>query len=409
MAANTSTITQYANYSSGDHRKRDFSEILRRLNPNTTKMLALVKGSNLDAYGKPAYSGKGMIKKRKATRMDPEWTTYTPIAIMYAATGGSSGTALVADTTYFQTGDQVINTTTAEVGIVDDLTSSTELGITPVSGGTWSCENGQYICLLASAYEEGTARYNTVTKEPTVNKTYLQIFREGLSIANTTRKTELEFNEDQVSMYTTNKMLETLRKIETNYWFSKKSTASTGTTSVTIGGVAYPVYSMQGMIDYAGTSINMGGTFSWETWNTVLYPQLPTTLDPNATVYAAMGRKLASTMNQWSQNSYLTMGENSGEKRFGRKTKTYIMGGDLEVEPLVMDCFDVGGFSDSIMLFQSDDLVYRFYAGLDMNVLENAQDNAAMKEDSIFQGVVGLMSHSNGANIKWISNCLSAA
>lgn len=408
MSANTTTITQYDNYSSTDFRKRDFSEILRRLNPNTTKMLALVKGSNLDAYGKPAYSGKGMIKKRPSRRMDPEWTTYTPIAIMYEATGGSSTTIEVADTSYFQLGDQVINTTTAEVGIVVTLTSPTVLTVTAVSGGTWSCAAGQFVCMLASTYEEGTARYSTVTKEPTVNKTYLQIFREGLSIANTTRKTETYTKEDQVSIYTTNKMLETLRKLETNYWFSKKSTASTGTTSVTIGGTAYPVYSMQGMLDYAGTAIDMGGTFNWENWNTILYPQMPTTLNPNATVYAAMGRKLASVMNQWASNSYLTMGTNSGEMKFGKKIKTYIMGGDLEVEPLVMDCFDTGGFNDSIMLFQSDDLVYRFYEGLDMNVLENVQDNAAMKEDSIFQGVVGLMSYSNGANIKWVKNCITA-
>lgn len=409
MAANTSTITQYANYSSGDFRKRDFSEILRRLNPSTTKMLALVDGSKLDAYGKPAYNGKGMIKKKKATRMDPEWTTYTPIAIMYAATGGSSTTIEVADTTYFQVNDQIINTTTAEVCIVTTLTSSTVLTVKAVSGGTWSCEAGQYVCLLASAYEEGTSRYSTVTKEPTVNKTYLQIFREGLSIADTTRKTQTETRESQVDIYNTNKMLDTLRKVETNFWFSKKSTASTGTTSVTISGTAYPVYSMQGMLNYAGTAIDMGGTFNWETWNTILYPQMPNTLMPKDVVYAAMGRKLASTMNQWAQNSYLTMGDNSGSMKFGRKTKSYYMGGDLEVEPLVMDCFDTGGLSDSIIFFQNSDLEYLFYEGLDINVLENAQDNAAMKKDSIFQGVVGLRSLSNGANIKWVKNCLSAA
>lgn len=409
MAANTSTVTQYANYSSTDFRKRDISEIIRRLNPDITKMLALVKGSNLDAYGKPAYSGKGMIRKKGCKRMDPEWTTITPIAVMYQATGGSSGTAEVADTTYFQTGDQVVNTTTAEVGIVDDLTSSTELGITAVSGGTWSCEAGQYIALLASAYEEGTSRYNTVTNEPTVNKTYLQIFREGLSIADTTRKTESYTREQQVEMYHTEKMLMTLRKLETNFWFSKKSTASTGTTSVTINSVAYPVYSMQGMLDYAGTAIDMGGTFNWENWNTILYPQMPTTLRAKDTVYAAMGRKLAAVMNQWATDSYLSMGTNSGEMKFGKKVKTYYMGGNLEVEPLVLDCFDTGGMDDSIMLFQSSDLDYLFYEGLDLQVRENAQDNAAMKKDDIFEGVVGLRSYTNGANIKWVKNCLQAA
>jgi hypothetical protein len=410
VAANTSTVTQYSNYSSTDFRKRDISEIIRRLNPDITKMLALVKGSNLDAYGKPAYSGKGMIRKKACKRMDPEWTTITPIAVMYVATGGSSTTIVVADNTYFQVGDQVVNTTTAEVCIVTAVDSGgTDLTVKAVSGGTWSCSADQYVAMLASAYEEGTERYSTVSNEPTVNKTYLQIFREGLSIADTTRKTESYTRENQVEMYHTEKMLMTLRKLETNYWFSKKSTASTGTTSITVGSTAYPVYSMQGMLDYAGTAIDLGGTFNWENWNTVLYPQMPTTLRAKDTIYAAMGRKLASVMNQWATDSYLAMGTNSGEMKFGKKIKTYYMGGNLEVEPLVLDCFDTGGMDDSIMFFQSSDLDYLFYEGYDLQVRENAQSNSAMKKDDIFEGIVGLRSYTNGANIKWVKNCLKAA
>lgn len=407
MTATTTAITQGGVISTTSHHKRDYAEKLRRLYPAQTRMLSLVKGSNVDAFGNVAYSGDGMIKKVAVDRLDPEMATYTPIDVIYACTGGSSTTAVIADTTGFQTGDTIVNTSTAEVAIVVTLTSATVLTVTPVTGGTWSCASGQYIIMLASTYEEGTARYSTVTKEPTTVKTYLQIFREGLTIADTYRPVKSHLNEKPVEMYSTDKMVHALRKIEGSMFFSKQATA--GTTSATIGGTAYTVYSMKGLFDWTGTAIDMGGAFNWENWDTILYPQMPTTMKPDSVIYAFMSRKLAGTMNRWAQNSYLTMGANASGMRFGKKVKKYIMGGSLEVEPIVHDLFDTGGYDDSILFVQSEDLEYMHLRNLDINVRENAQDNAAMAKTDIIEGVVGIRSRSNGANIKWVKNCLKAA
>jgi hypothetical protein len=279
------------------------------------------------------------------------------------------------------------------------------LTVTAVTGSTWSCAAGQYIICTANSFEEGTSRYNTITNELSVNKTYLQIFREGIGIADTVKNTPQYTNEGMFERYMTDKTMQTLRKLEGGFLFSKQATA--GTTSVTIGGTAYPLYSMQGLLNYAGAAVSMGGTFNWENWNTVMYPQMPKTLNDGETLYCLCGRKLASTMNQWAQNSYLTMGSNQGEK-FGKKTKTYIMGGHLDVELLVHDLFDVGGYSDQMVFFQSSDLVYRFMKGLDLKIRENAQLPSAMAKVDIIEGVVGLQSYSNGANVKWFSNLLTA-
>jgi hypothetical protein len=62
-----------------------------------------------------------MIGKKEAKRMDPEWATYTPIDVFYTATGGSSTTAVIADTSAFGVDDVICNTTTGDVAIVNTI------------------------------------------------------------------------------------------------------------------------------------------------------------------------------------------------------------------------------------------------------------------------------------------------
>ena len=404
MAANTSIITSSVITATSQH-KRDYAEKIRRLYPGLTKMLALVKGSNLDSMGKVAYSGKGMISKRAVKRLDPECAVYTPIDVMYQATGGSATTAVVADTTLFQTGDKIVNTSTTEVAIVNTLTDGTTLTVTVITGGTWSCAAGQYIAMLSSTYEEGTSRYNTVTNELTTVKTYLEIFREGVSIADTVKNTPQYTNEGMLERYKTDKMVQALRKLEGSMNFSVQAT--NGTTSTTIGGTAYPLYSMKGLLSWAGAAFPMGGGFNWETFNTTLYPLMPKSMNMDETIYFTCGRKVASTMNQWVQNKYMKISDNK-EMKFGEGCSKYIMGGGLEIEVLVHDLWDTGGFSNSGVFWQSSDLEYLFMEGMDVNIRENAQLPSTMGKTDIIEGVTGLVSRSNGANIKFVTDLLAA-
>jgi hypothetical protein len=404
MAANVGTIGSSVITATSQH-KRDYAERIRRLYPGLTKILALVKGSNLDAYGKVAYSGKGMIAKRGVKRLDPECAVYTPIDVMYQTTGGSATYADIADTTFFQTGDVIVNTRTLEVAIVNALTSATRLTVTAVTGGTWSCTAGDYIAMLASTFEEGTARYSSITNELTTVKTYLQIFREGITIADTVRNTPQYTSEGMLERYKADKMVQALRKIEGSMLFSTQATA--GTTSVTIDSVAYPLYSMKGILSWSGAAMSLSGGFNWEAFNTTLYPVMPKTINGNETVYMICGRKCAATMNQWANNKLLLLGDNKDVK-FGKMVKTYVMGGGLEIEVLVHDLFDTGGMANSAVFFQNSDLEYLFMEGMDVNVRENAQLPAAMAKTDIIEGAVGIVSRSNGANVKFITELFAA-
>jgi hypothetical protein len=383
-----------------------------------TKILAIVKGSNLDAYGKVAYSGSGMLDKKEAKRMDPEWFTYSPIEILYQlATSTSTTTLYFADTTFFSNGDVLVNTNTCEVAIVVQINSATVLTVAAVTS-TWVPSVGDYVAVMMSSYEEGTSYYRNVTNELTECKTYLQIFREGVSIADTVKQTPQYTEEGMLERYMTDKMVQALRKMEASFLFSQQATSG-GTTSVTtVNGYptviptdarTYSAYTMKGLVAYAGTAINVGGAFNWEFFNTGLYPIMPKTLKPDETLYMVCGRQVAAVMNQWAAQSYLTMGSNAEGTRFGKKIKTFIMGGSLEVEPIVHELFDTGGFTNAALFFQSSDLVYRFMKGMDINIRENAQLPATMGQTNIVEGVVGLQCWSNGANVKLATNLFPGA
>jgi hypothetical protein len=403
MAAPQKTIVTSTAITSTSQHKRDFSEKIRRFNPNLTKMLALVKGSKVDNYGNPVYQ-KGLIEKKKATRLDPEWATYTAVEQVYTASAaGSATTFKVADNSFFAADDTVVNMDTSEVAIVSSLNvDGVTVNVTAV-GGTWSCSKDHSILLLLPSYEEGSSRYGVRTRELDVHKTYLTIARTAISLAETVLKTPQYTDEGMLERYSTDEMLAYLRKMEGNFWFSKQATSTT--TSVTIDGTAYPLYTMQGMNAYAGAAINMNGSFNWETINTVLYPILPKTLMADEVIYLTCGRKVAAAMNMWAQNKYMRLSTDKSPS-FGHIPERYLIGNGVEVEIQVHDLFESGAWANKAIIWQSSDLVYRFMEGLDVKVKENIQLPSTMGVTNEIRGVFGLQSISNGANIKVLSNLL---
>lgn len=405
MANSTSMVTSSVITANSQH-KRDFAERIRRLYDGATKICALVDGTNLDAWGKVKYSGNGMIKKEAASRMDPEFATYTPIDQFKIVTADGTTTVDVDDTTGFEPGGMICNTRTGDVAIILDLTSTTRLTVVAITGTSFSVQTGDTITTLANTFEEGTSRYHTITNELTINKTYLQIFREGVGIADTVRNTPQYTNEGMLERYMTDKTMQAMRRLEASLLFSKQATS--GTTSSTLVGTGdagtYSLYSMKGLVPWSGAAFPMNGTLSWETFNTVLYPIMPRTMNSKETVYALMGRKLAGVMNQWANNHNRII--DNGDEKFGVKVRKYLMGGALEIEPLVHEQFDNGNMQNTIVFFQSGDLVYRFMKGMDLKVRENAQLPATMGKVDIIEGVVGLQSNSAGAAIKVVTDCL---
>jgi hypothetical protein len=405
MALSNQAIVTSSVITSTSQHKRDYSEKIRRKYPSLTKIMALVRGSEVDYYGKPIES-KGLIEKRVASRLDPEWATYAPIDVFYTATGGSATALNLADTTAFAVDDVVVNMNTMVMGIVATVTNTTDLVITTVTGQVWTAVNGDIIAMLGQSFEEGSSRYNVRTKELTTNKTYLTVGREAVSLAETVMKTPQYTDEGMMDRYWTDHTIQILRKLEAGFILSVPGTS--GQTSVTIGGTAYTLYTMQGILNYAGSTISMGGNFNWETFNTVLYPQMPKIMLPDETIYMVCGRKVAGIMNQWAQNKYLITSKNDA-KVFGVTPERYVMGGGLEVELIVHDVYEQGVLANQAVFFQSSDLVYRYMEGLDIQIKENIQLPSTMGTTNELRWAIGLQSMSAGDSIIRVTDLIASA
>jgi hypothetical protein len=389
MTISKSIVTSSVITATSQH-KRDYSEKIRRLYPSLTKILALVKGSKVDNFGN-IIETRGMIEKKSSKRMDPEWATYTPIDILYTVSADGTSTNLYfADLTNFETGDKLVNTNTGEVCIVADTTTYAGSGyilVTAIAGSTWSSAAADVVAMLLPTYEEGSSRYQVRTKELDTNKTYLEVSREAISLAETVMKTPQYTEEGMMERYMTDEMWQYLRKMEANFLFSKQATAGT---------------------NYAGSAFPMGGGFNWDTFNTILYPILPKIMHPDEVIYFLCGRKVAAAMNMWAQNKYVVMqtGNESSPTRFGVKPQKFLMGGGVEVEPIVHDLFEGGMYANMGVFFQSSDLVYRFMEGLDVSIKENIQLPSTMGTTNEIRSVNGLQSWSNGAAIKVVKDLL---
>lgn len=371
--------------------KRTVSDFIRRFSPIVSPVMSMVKTQGISELGDPSYS-KGLIDKKGTPTMKFEWYTSTPAAMYFTATGGSGTTAVISDTSGFITRDIIVNLTTLQVAIVNALTSGTTLTVTAI-GGTWSCSAGDVIALANNAQEEGSSTAVSRTIEPDNNFNYCQIFRFPVSIADTARNSP-HYTEDLVSRYKKENMYFTLRNMENGLWLGKK--ASSETTSVTIDGVAYTVYTSRGILDMSQVTYDCQGTMTYDLFNNDLYQSLPNTLDPDDELIMYCGRKIQATMNNWVQQKLMIT---ESEKDVFGSMATRFLCGNFKVKPVVHELFDKGALANQFVILRSKDLVYRFKEGLDLQVKENIQNPAAMSRTDELRGVFGLQIISGGAEV----------
>lgn len=386
--------------------KRTVADKIRRLNPAVAPFLAIVKGGKVDDMGELSTSD-GMISKEKTDTMKFEWFTYTPIDIYSTATaagttctvGQQTGTAIIADTSMYRTRDIVTNLTTLEVAVVNTVTDTNTLTLTAVGTG-WSCAAGDVIAMSCRTVEEGTSDITPLTKEPDNNYNYVFPFRYSVSIADTAVNSP-HYCGDLLKRYMTDNLTFTLRNVE-NAFFLGKRPASGDTTSVTIGGVAYPLFSSRGILDYATSPIDAGGAMTFDRWSTYVFESLPRTQNPKKELVMPCGRKILGKMNNWANQKLIE--RDSGEKDvFGvRVTKFYC--GAFTIRPMMHDLFDQGALQNTAVVFDPDDFTYMYKGGMDIQPKDNLQLPATWGTTRAVQGVVGLRCMSGGANVRLITN-----
>jgi len=377
--------------------KRTVSDQIRRLNPVVTPFMSIVKSSNVDKMGNMSY-GDGLINKASTDTMKFEWFTYTPIDLYSVATAGSGTTAEMADTSAYRTRDIVTNLTTLEVAIVITVTSTTVLTVTPV--GTWSCNAGDTIAMSCRTVEEGTSDITPLTKEPDNNYNFVYPFRYSISIADTAINSP-HYGEPLLKRYMTDNSTFALRNLENSFFLGKRA-ASGDTTSVTIATVAYNMYTTRGILDYATSPIDAGGSMTFDKWSTYVFEGLPNTQNPDRLLVMPMGRKIYGRMQAWA-NQRLIQYDSGKQDVFGVQTEKFHCG-PYTIKPMLHDLFNHGALENTAMIFDPEDFVYRFKTGMDVKPVDNLQLPATWGTTRAIQGVTGLQCWSGGANVRAITN-----
>lgn len=358
----------------------------------------MVKEGKVNDMGDLSTSN-GLISKEKTDTMKFEWFTYTPVDIYSTATDGSSTTAVIADTTMYRTRDIITNLTTLEVAIVNTVTSATTLTVT-ACGGTWSCAAGDVIAMSCRTVEEGTSDITPLTKEPDNNYNYVFPFRYAVSIADTAINSP-HYGEPLLKRYMTDNLTFTLRNLENNFFLGKRA-SSGDTTSVTIGGTAYSLFTTRGIMDYATSPIDAGGAMTFDRWSTYVFENLPKTQNPKKLLLMPCGRKILGRMNNWANQKLIE--RDSGEKdQFGIRISKFFCGA-YTIQPMLHDLFDQGALQNTAVIFDPDDLTYMYKGGMDIQPKDNLQLPATWGTTRAVQGVVGLRCMSGGANVRTIIN-----
>lgn len=378
--------------------KRTVSDWIRRLNPARAPVCAMVKASGVDDMGNMSY-GAGLISKKSTPGMKFEWYTSTPPVIYHTATGGTSTTAVIADTTGFIVRDTIVNLRTKEVAVVNTLTSSTTLTVTAI-GGTWSCSAGDVIAMACNTQEEASSTATSRTQEPSNNYNYVFPFRYPVAMAATAMKSP-HYTENPWDRYKRDNMDRVLEMME-NICMLGKRASSGDTTSVTIGGTAYNMFTTRGIIDYAQTVVDCSGTMDWDRLNLEVAQQLPDTLASNGKLKFIAGKKICNWMYNMASKNF--QWDSSGEKDvYGVLIKSFYIGSyKLDIVP--HNLFNKGTMANEALIIDTSDFALRYKEGLDVHWVENIQTRATMGRMDDVQGTIGLQCKSGGENVIHLKN-----
>jgi hypothetical protein len=232
-----------------DERPKNFREMILFLNPN---------GSS------PIFGLTSKIKKR--TVDDPEYNWWDEpnglVRLQVSAALTTVGTVVTVDSgdpddttldqqwglaTHLKPGDHLLvepaadsATFTAEVLEVQNVISSTQFVVKRGAQGTTAGAIGDnaYLLLISSAYAEGTASPEAVSRNPVKFNNYIQIFKDSYELTGTAESTKFRTG-DPWSNDKRRKMFDHSRAIEWSILFGRKSetTGPNGKPLRTMGGI----------------------------------------------------------------------------------------------------------------------------------------------------------------------------
>ncbi len=341
-----------------------------------------------------------LSKLRQEPTDDPIFNWFPMVLQELATTVGAAYTAsdtviTVADATIFKVGHVIMNMTTNEKMRVTAVNTATNqitvqraFGTTAAAAGS----SGQKLLIIGSAYGEGTGAPVAVMYQPEVKTNYCQIFKTTVEITGTALKTRLRTGDPYV-----NDRWQALRQhaveMERAFIFGepKLTTDTNGKPLRATGGIKYFIPASN-MSDFSS-----GVTES--AWDEVLEKVFAYGNDEKL---ALCGPRALTTLNTLAKRRG-TINLVPGDQTYGLKVFEYVSPHGvlyLVRHPLFAKTAELSG---SMLIIDTQYLVYRYLEGRDTQLIENVQTPDQDVRKDYFLTEAGLEVQ-HGLVHYWISN-----
>lgn len=232
-----------------DERPKDFREGILWINPNGDSPIFALTGKAGKVIKKdPEFSWWSEAQNNVRLQVNGALASTDTVVTVDSPdpTGTTMGTAW-GTATHLKAGDMLLvepatdaATFDHEVVLVTAVLSDTQFQISRGFGGTTPAAIGNdlWLLLIGSAYAEGTAAPQAVTRNPTKFYNYMQIFKDSYELTGTADKTASRTG-DPWSNDKKRKMFDHARGIEWSILFGRKSetTGANGKPLRTMGGI----------------------------------------------------------------------------------------------------------------------------------------------------------------------------
>ena len=248
-----------------DERPKDFREMILFLNPNgDTPIFGLTSKTKKRVVTDPEYNW--WDEPNDQVRLMTNGALTTVGTLVTVDSTDPSDTVLDANwglATHLKPGDQLLvepssdaASFTAEVLTVQQVVSATQFTVTRGAQGTTAgnIADNSFLLLVSSAYAEGTAAPEAVSRNPIKYNNYVQIFKDSYEITGTVESTRFRTG-NPWSNDKKRKMFDHSRAIEWSMMFGRPSetTGSNGKALRTMAGLLHQIPASRKKIFSAGT------------------------------------------------------------------------------------------------------------------------------------------------------------
>jgi len=248
-----------------DERPKDFREMILFLNPNgDTPIFGLTSKAQKSTVTDPEYNW--WDEPNDQVRLQVNGAVATGSTLITVDSTDPTASVLDANwglATHLKPGDHLLvepatdnATFSAEVLQVENVISATQVSVKRGAQGTTQAaiSDNAFLLLISSAYAEGTAEPEAVSRNPIKYNNYIQILKETYEITGTVEATKFRTG-DPWSNDKKRKMFDHARAIEWSMMFGRanETVGSNGKPLRTMGGILTQIPASRKTIFAAGT------------------------------------------------------------------------------------------------------------------------------------------------------------